>query len=181
MRVITVRQPWAWAIVHGGKDVENRTRNIAGSYRGPVAIHAALADADNAPDSVWLDAMRDRDTTVLREPGKSLARWQPRGVVIGVVDLADVHTDEECYDRSLREVMRLYRNDLAAFKALPDAGAGGLAGKVRHCSPWAMEEHHHLVMDHSRPLAVPIAAKGRLGLWTPDADLLAAIREQVPA
>ena len=43
MRVLTVRQPWAWAIVHGGKDIENRTRNVAGAYRGPVAIHAGLA------------------------------------------------------------------------------------------------------------------------------------------
>ena len=42
LRVLTVRQPYAWAIIHGGKDIENRTRNIAGSYRGPVAIHAAL-------------------------------------------------------------------------------------------------------------------------------------------
>ena len=30
MRVLTVRQPWAWAIIHGGKDVENRVRNLAG-------------------------------------------------------------------------------------------------------------------------------------------------------
>lgn len=41
MKAITVRQPWAWAIMHGGKGVENRTRNIAGSYRGPIVIHAA--------------------------------------------------------------------------------------------------------------------------------------------
>lgn len=42
MRVLTVRQPWAWAIIHGNKGVENRTRNIAGDYRGLVAIHAGL-------------------------------------------------------------------------------------------------------------------------------------------
>ena len=35
MKAITVRQPWAYAIMHLGKDVENRTCNIAGSYRGP--------------------------------------------------------------------------------------------------------------------------------------------------
>jgi len=46
MRALTVRQPWAWAIVHGGKTVENRSRNIAGNYRGPIAIHAGLADAE---------------------------------------------------------------------------------------------------------------------------------------
>lgn len=42
MRILTVRQPWAWAIIHGGKDVENRVRNIAGDYRGPIAIHVGL-------------------------------------------------------------------------------------------------------------------------------------------
>ena len=42
MRALTVRQPWAWAIIHGGKDVENRVRSL-GPYRGPVAIHAGLA------------------------------------------------------------------------------------------------------------------------------------------
>lgn len=49
MRILTVRQPWAWAIIHGQKDVENRVRNIAGDYRGPVAIHTAL---DDAPEDI---------------------------------------------------------------------------------------------------------------------------------
>ena len=40
MKAITVRQPWAWAIVHGGKTIENRA--LAWSYRGPLAIHAGL-------------------------------------------------------------------------------------------------------------------------------------------
>ena len=48
MKAITVRQPWAWAIMHDGKDVENRSRNIAGTYRGPVVIHAGLTDDDDA-------------------------------------------------------------------------------------------------------------------------------------
>lgn len=41
---ISVRQPWAWAIVHGGKDIENRIRAPAGTARligQGVAIHAA--------------------------------------------------------------------------------------------------------------------------------------------
>jgi hypothetical protein len=41
---LSVRQPWAWAIVHAGKDIENRSpaaiRNI-GRCVGPCAIHAA--------------------------------------------------------------------------------------------------------------------------------------------
>ena len=41
---LTVRQPWAWAIAHAGKDVENRTWRTG--YRGPVAIHAGRARPD---------------------------------------------------------------------------------------------------------------------------------------
>lgn len=39
MKAISIRQPWAWLIVAGHKDVENRT--WATDYRGPILIHAA--------------------------------------------------------------------------------------------------------------------------------------------
>jgi len=38
MNVLTVHQPWAWAIFHAGKDIENRSRST--SLRGELAIHA---------------------------------------------------------------------------------------------------------------------------------------------
>lgn len=40
---LSVRQPWAWAIVHAGKDIENRSAAAVrhGMSRGPIAIHAA--------------------------------------------------------------------------------------------------------------------------------------------
>lgn len=81
MRAITVRQPWAWQIINQRKDIENRTRNIAGKYRGPVAIHAALKPDQmalarlpkHAPE--WVTALRVFDY----------------GVILGVADLVDVH------------------------------------------------------------------------------------------
>jgi hypothetical protein len=36
---LSIRQPWAWAIIHAGKDVENRDGPT--KVRGPVCIHAA--------------------------------------------------------------------------------------------------------------------------------------------
>jgi hypothetical protein len=36
---LSVRQPWAWMLVHGGKDIENRTRYV--SFRGRFLIHAS--------------------------------------------------------------------------------------------------------------------------------------------
>lgn len=36
---LSIRQPWAWAIINAGKDVENRSWSTR--FRGPVCIHAA--------------------------------------------------------------------------------------------------------------------------------------------
>lgn len=45
---LSIRQPWAWAIIHAGKDIENRSPHSVrhmfrnGSmYTGNIAIHAA--------------------------------------------------------------------------------------------------------------------------------------------
>ena len=38
MKAISIRQPWAWAILHAGKDIENRPWNT--DYRGELLIHA---------------------------------------------------------------------------------------------------------------------------------------------
>ncbi len=38
---LSVRQPWAWAIVEGLKDIENRSWST--KFRGPVLLHAAGA------------------------------------------------------------------------------------------------------------------------------------------
>lgn len=84
MRVLTVRQPWAWAIIQGGKNVENRSRNVAGSYRGPVAIHAGLTP-DTTAQIKW-----PRCELVPQEA------WKVRGAVIGVVDLLEVHDARWC-------------------------------------------------------------------------------------
>jgi hypothetical protein len=38
MKALSIRQPWAWLIVHGYKDIENRDWSTR--VRGPVLIHA---------------------------------------------------------------------------------------------------------------------------------------------
>ena len=146
MRVLTVRQPWAWAIIHGGKDVENRTRNIAGSYRGPVAIQAGLAYVKGTPAGVALKAAHGSETTTELK----------FGAVIGVVDLSDVHHDHDsmkCVDWE---------------HGITDDGT------YLSCSEWSMADHHHLCLSNPRPID-PIPAKGRLGLLRPDPELQAQI------
>jgi hypothetical protein len=45
MKALSIRQPWAWLILHAGKDIENRDRkprNPALHFRGSFLIHAGL-------------------------------------------------------------------------------------------------------------------------------------------
>ncbi|HDU8694716.1 TPA: ASCH domain-containing protein, partial [Morganella morganii subsp. morganii] len=39
MKAISIRQPWAWLIVNGHKDIENRSWRT--KYRGQVLVHAS--------------------------------------------------------------------------------------------------------------------------------------------
>lgn len=44
MKALSIRAPWFWFIVHGGKDIENRSwraSNPSIRFRGPVLIHAS--------------------------------------------------------------------------------------------------------------------------------------------
>ncbi len=155
LRVLTVRQPWAWAIIHGGKDVENRTRNIAGDYRGPVAIHAAR-EWDDALFVVPQHPALHEALVRARQELPSYSALQQllddqRGHVIGVVDLVDVH-------------VRVPGDQYTKW-----------------CSPWAEPDHFHLVIENPRPLAKAVPARGFLSLWRPDEALAAAIWEQVAA
>jgi hypothetical protein len=38
--VLSIRHPWSWAIMHGGKDVENRGART--NYRGRIWIHVPV-------------------------------------------------------------------------------------------------------------------------------------------
>lgn len=83
---LSVRQPWAWAIIHAGKDIENRSWqaiNHGLRKRGRIAIHAAKG---MTKDEYW----------AAREFIDSLGYTCPdphalhRGGIIGSVEIVDV-------------------------------------------------------------------------------------------
>ena len=57
MRALSIRQPWAWLIVNGWKNVENRDRRF--SHRGPLLIHAAtvMSQADYDACRIFVDGI----------------------------------------------------------------------------------------------------------------------------
>jgi hypothetical protein len=52
-RVISIRQPWAYAILHLGKDVENRPMRT--HYRGRIFIQASLKVEEDEARELKLD------------------------------------------------------------------------------------------------------------------------------
>lgn len=128
MRILTVRPPWSAAIIHSGKDVENRPRNIAGTYRGPVAIHAGKSfDAD----------ARFPDKTPLPADVYGTVGGPVRGAIVGVVDLVDVHLcSGECspwaqgpmdLGHGIRDIWHLVlENPRSLTDPIPYVGALGL-------------------------------------------------------
>lgn len=88
MKVLSVRQPWAWALIYGGKDIENRSWKT--QYRGPVAIHASKGMTKQEyfefVDAVELMQIMYDFTSISIPNFTDLVRGQ----IIGVVDLVDV-------------------------------------------------------------------------------------------
>ena len=88
MRALTVRQPWATAIIWGGKDIENRTRPTG--YRGRLWIHAGLhrPDRDDYLEASGLARTETGDGLDWAAISRSL------GVILGSVDVVGCHSDE---------------------------------------------------------------------------------------
>jgi hypothetical protein len=79
-KALTIRQPWAWLIISGHKDIENRTWKT--NYRGPLLIHAASSFA-----SMSFEEIEDKFRVKL--PPRDAMR---RGGIVGICNLVDCVT-----------------------------------------------------------------------------------------
>ena len=76
MKALTIRQPWADAIIHGAKRIENRTRPT--KHRGQILIHAGLT-GDRAAVLAGVPVGPDK-----------------RGHIIGIAELTGCHPGMGC-------------------------------------------------------------------------------------
>lgn len=76
MKALSIKQPWADAIIYGGKDIENRTWNT--KVRGRFLVVASKKVDMNAPEWVW---------SIVREHSPDVPML---GGIIGSVELVDV-------------------------------------------------------------------------------------------
>lgn len=85
MKALSIRQPWAWLIIHGGKDIENRSWHT--KHRGRFLVHAAKGMTNKEYCDGLEFALRAGDIRLLRDFPAS--QQMERGGIIGSVVLAD--------------------------------------------------------------------------------------------
>ncbi|GAA3154230.1 hypothetical protein ACFQ0X_44000 [Streptomyces rectiviolaceus] len=129
MKALTVRQPWAGAIAHQTKRVENRTWKLPAAHEGArILIHAG--------------AQRDRDAIVYGE------HLDVYSAIVAIATVTGCHFDD---------------------------------GNQVCCSYWAQPGLYHWSLADVVALPEPVLAKGALGFWTPDDDLVATVAHQLEA
>lgn len=156
-RILTVRQPWARALVEPSEDdvrqavkpVENRGHGLAGTtHRGLLLIHAGAAWSTRGGTDPRIVAAYYDETD---EPIRSTDDRFTRSAVLGFCQLVDAHLDAHC------------------------------------CRPWGESEYAeaggrivrqvaHLVLEDPVMLVDPIPyTAGGLGLRCPPPDLVDAV------
>lgn len=164
--VLTIRQPWCWAIEHG-KPVENRSWYM--KHRGPLWLHAGARsrwdpDGEASPlvQVAW-QKFTGPVTSLNRRMGTrnvELHRSNPMirfGAVTALAEVTGCHHSDEC---------------MMPASALPPSGRTG-------CSPWAVRGQFHIELASVRPLPEPVPCRGMLGLWRLPGDIEQAVRKQL--
>lgn len=86
MKAITIKQPWASLIVHGIKDIENRTWACPKKYLGQRVLIHASAKPDREPYMIFNDAQADAiDNCVMDVCGY----YKQTGAIVGSVEIVN--------------------------------------------------------------------------------------------
>lgn len=83
MKALSIRQPWAWLIVNGYKDIENRSWPTR--LRGEVLVHASKGMTRAEYDDVDLMLALDERLQYIRLPAFEQLE---RGGIVGKVTIA---------------------------------------------------------------------------------------------
>lgn len=158
VRALSVRQPYAWAIASGRKVVENRSQYTA--FRGTLLIHAG---------GTW-HAEGETDPTIAAAWGEEVERLGvgPAGYSGPIHPMR--HPD--FFPRGILATVRLVDCHAAQGGCCPPWGRHPDGPGILPARPvW------HWVLADARRLYAPVPAKGRLGLWRPSPEVMAAVRE----
>ena len=123
MMALSIRQPWAWMILNGGKRVENR--GWATAYRGRFLIHASRTRATQLEYQHAIDMLNAShpDPASLIVP---FLQDMPCGGIVGEAELVDCVTTPP--DNQREWFMGTYGFVLANVRHLPFRPCRGQLG-----------------------------------------------------
>ena len=121
MKALSIRQPWAWLILHAGKDIENRDWQT--TFRGRILIHAGKG----MTVTEFADAMDFYEDRILDRKLWAMPKIDElaRGALVGSVEVVGMTAQSDSpwffgtYGWQLR-------NPIAFKKPIPWKGALGL-------------------------------------------------------
>lgn len=150
MKALAIRQPWAWAVINGIKDIENRewgesypARRFAERFRGRFVVHAS---ANHLSDARWNEEWDGYCDTALRA-------WRAGGT-----GCAEAH-----------EVIPDVSEDLSFGRLLGTVEL--IAVVTQSPSPWFFGPVG-LVLREPRRFTQPIPFSGRQGFFDVPDELL---------
>lgn len=161
MKAITLLAPWAWAVAHAGKDIENRKTRCPSLLGERIAIHAGARRprADILGDGAEFLWMKDHGliTAPPMWAFSGLGFEAPHGCIVAVativgwvegrtvVSAPDYEAESVCHDGA---ESRWYTGPIG----------------------WLLHD--------VRTLNTPIPARSKQGIWTVDAEVEAAVLAQ---
>ena len=142
--VLSIRQPWAWAIVNGWKPVENRT--WYSNYRGPLLIHAGKRE-ERGDISYVLTLISQQTGVALEALTERYQKEAQLGAVVGECSMV------WCANSQMEAVQR--------------------AGVDQQCNvPRWWQGPYGFVLNRATEWDYPVPLRGRLGIWFVDAGKL---------
>lgn len=204
-RCLTLRQPWAWAVCHAGKDVENRGWPVPSVLldRPCERCRGHGRDPDSLDDDEWYAYPCDRCSGSGREPlrvmihagiawdgslGKTSARARWATLPDGTHLMSHRRTDDELgrwWVQPARTGPQESRQPFGAVVAVCTITDCHQEDYLNDPSPWAQFSErgepyiYHWLLGDVTVLPAPVPVKGRQRLWTPDPDIVAAVEAQL--
>lgn len=150
VKVLSVKNPYAYLIIQGGKDVENRTWTT--DYRGRLYIHVS---GDTLPFLTEEPNLTDDYSLKLEIFLNKLAEHYSK------CDINKGDTAESFMNAVID------KPNLWLLKTQSIIGYVNLVNIIQNSSsPWAIDGQHHWILKNPTLLENPIRhVKGRLGLW----------------
>lgn len=150
---LSVHAPWAWALMFGGKDVENRgpkfpRRRAGRELLGRVWVHASLKPNLSENSTGWLRRLA--------------AECRPIDEILEATGRNGVHLNDGVW-------MKRNRGHIV--------GSVEVYGYAQtSTSPWYVPDSLAILVRNPQPLAKPVPARGALGWWTVPEPTLSQVR-----